>query len=84
VSEEQTEESAGEKSVWEYVDEVLAEGEPSEEELRRQWEEFYRVVNPTPADRARAESLMRDLAKPSHEDSAEAELAGPDAGVDAT
>ena len=62
VSEEQTEESAGDKSVWEYVDEILAEGEPSEEELRRQWEEFYQSFPPDPEAKRWARELMERLA----------------------
>jgi hypothetical protein len=59
---EQIKKAVGDKPVSQYATELL-ETEMSEDEFRRQWEEFYREVNPSAEDHEWAVNLMRSLAE---------------------
>ena len=56
----QIKKAAGKKPVSTWVTEVIEE-HLDEAELERQWEAFYRDVNPTREDRRRAEQKLKRL-----------------------
>jgi hypothetical protein len=60
---ERIKEAAGDKPVSQYVTELL-ERDLAEGDLEQQWQEFYREVNPSQADREWAERLLEQLAEP--------------------
>jgi hypothetical protein len=57
---ERIEQAAGDKPVSQYVTETL-EKELSDDELWRQWEEFYRSLPPNPEADAKAAEMFERL-----------------------
>jgi hypothetical protein len=55
--------AAGGASVSAWVTDLIEE-KLDDTELERQWNEFYRRVNPRPEDIRRADALFRRLTKP--------------------
>ena len=56
--------AAGKKPVSAWVTDVIEE-RLDDAELDRQWDEFYRDVNPGPRAEAKAKKILRALTKPS-------------------
>ena len=54
--------AAGDAPVSAWVTDVV-EGHLDETELERQWQSFYRDVNPSPTDTRRAEAIHKRLTK---------------------
>jgi hypothetical protein len=56
--------AAGKRPVSAWVTSVIEE-RLDDAELERLWQEFYRSVNPSRADKKRADAMFRRLVKPS-------------------
>jgi hypothetical protein len=56
--------AAGKRPVSAWVTSVIEE-RLGDAELERRWQEFYRSVNPSHADKKRADAMYRRLVKPS-------------------
>ena len=60
---EQIKKAAGDRPVWRWVQEVLEE-RLTDEELNRQWEEFYTDVSPSPEAVRQADEMIERLTIP--------------------
>jgi hypothetical protein len=60
---EQIKKAAGDRPVWRWVQEVLEE-RLTDEELNRQWEEFYTDVSPGPEAITQADEMFERLTMP--------------------
>jgi len=64
---EQIKKAAGDRPVWLWVQEVLEE-RLTDEELNRQWEQFYIDVNPGPEAIKQADQMFERLTTPTTRD----------------
>jgi hypothetical protein len=64
---EQIKKAAGDRPVWRWVQEVLEE-RLTDEELNRQWEQFYTDVRPGPEAIKQADEMFERLTMPTTRD----------------
>jgi hypothetical protein len=64
---EEIKKAAGDRPVWRWVQEVLEE-RLTDEELNRQWEEFYLDVSPGPEAITQADEMFERLTMPTTRD----------------